>query len=512
MKTLRLILGDQLSRSITSLDESDIQNDIILICELRAEATYVKHHKKKIAFLFSAMREFADSLKTEGFNVRYVKYDDVHNDGSFEKEVERAIADFKIDKVVVTEPGEYRLLEIFKTWGEKFAIDVEIRFDNRFLCTIKEFKDWAGDKKHLLMEYFYREMRKKYNILMDAHNKPIGGKWNYDKENRSPAADNVVIPKRISHQKSQHTLDVLKLVEKEFEGHLGVLEPFHFAITHEQAMIELKHFVMHILPSFGKYQDAMVQGEAYMFHSLLSSYINAGLLLPIEVCRLAEAAYHNGHAPLNAVEGFIRQILGWREYIRGMYWLKMPEYKDLNFFDAKRKLPEFYWDAKTRMNCVSEAVNHTLEHAYSHHIQRLMITGNFALIAGLSPKEVCEWYLIVYADAYEWVELPNTLGMALYGDGGMLSSKPYAASGKYINRMSNYCKHCAYDPNINVGEKACPFNSLYWDFLHRNNAKIKDNMRMKLIYSAWEKFKPEVKASILNHAKQVFKMLENNEL
>jgi deoxyribodipyrimidine photolyase-related protein len=363
------------------------------------------------------------------------------------------------------------------------------------------------------MEFFYREMRKKYGILLepDGTNKPVGGLWNYDKENRKQPKAGMVSPKRIAHKKSDITHDVLNLVRNHFSHHFGALEPFYYAVTREQALIELDHFMIVVLPNFGDYQDAMVAGEPYLYHSLISSYLNAGLLLPLEICQKAEAAYYAGTAPLNAVEGFIRQILGWREYIRGIYWHLMPEYGERNSLNATIQIPEFYWTAKTKMFCMSEAITHTRDHAYSHHIQRLMVTGNFALLTGIDVKQIQEWYLAVYSDAYEWVEMPNTLGMALFGDGGVVASKPYAASGKYIQRMSNYCQKCVYDPNLTIGEYACPFNGLYWDFLARHDGALRGNGRMNYIYSTWDKFGLDKQNAIRKQAALTLqKMAEQN--
>lgn len=512
MTTLRLILADQLSSTISSLEDIDKKTDVVMLCEVMAESIYVKHHKKKIAFLFSSMRHFAEQLKEDGIQVRYIKLDDPSNTDTLDGEVKRAIKVLNIKKLIVTEPGEYRIQRIFKDWVKTLNIPVKIKPDSRFLASTSDFSSWAKDKKQLRMEFFYREMRKKYNILMDAEGKPLGGQWNYDKENRKPPKQGLVSPKRISHPKSAITHEVLELVEKKFSDHFGILRPFHFAVTRAQALIELKHFIDKLLPQFGDYQDAMASGEPYLYHSLISAYLNAGLLLPLEICQLAEAAYHSGHAPLNATEGFIRQILGWREFIRGIYWLHMPQYADLNFFEAKRVLPDFYWTANTKMACVSESVRHTQEHAYSHHIQRLMVTGNFALLAGINPVEVCEWYLLVYADAFEWVELPNTLGMALYGDGGIVGSKPYAASGKYINRMSNFCKSCHYDPDLTVGETACPFNALYWDFLIRNKLKLQGNQRMPYVYATLNKMSEDKRKEIREQATKTFQKIHDGTL
>ncbi|MBK8816893.1 MAG: cryptochrome/photolyase family protein [Methylococcaceae bacterium] len=512
MSAVCLILGDQLSKSISSLQGLDKANDVVLLCEVLEEATYVRHHQKKIAFIFSAMRHFSEELKSHGFLVRYVKLDDPGNTGSLEGEVRRALSKFKANRIIVTEPGEYRLLQTFKSWPNKFGITIDIGPDTRFICDIDEFKRWASGKKQLRMEYFYREMRNKYNFLMEPNGKPVGGKWNFDKENRKPPLRGMASPKRLSHKKSPITLEVLKLVRERFHDHFGALEPFHFAVTQSQALKELQHFIDEILPQFGEYQDAMVAGEPYLYHSLISSYLNAGLLLPLEVCSLAETAYRSGKAPLNAAEGFIRQILGWREYVRGIYWLHMPDYGQLNYLDAKRPLPEFYWSAQTRLFCVAEAVRHTRDHAYSHHIQRLMITGNFALLAGINPVEVCEWYLLVYSDAYEWVELPNTLGMALFADGGIMASKPYAASGKYINRMSNFCQQCHYDPLQTVGDNACPFNALYWDFLARHEDKLQVNQRLAYMYAYWHKQSTEQQLAIRKQADDTLQKMDTGNL
>lgn len=500
MGALRLILADQLSESIAALQGLDKAHDTVMLCEVMEEASYVPHHPKKIAFLFSAMRHFAAELEAQGVRVRYVTLNDAENTGSFTGEAERAVKALGVSRLIVTEPGEYRVRKMIKNWEAAFDIPIEILPDTRFLATHEEFAAWSKGKKQLRMEFFYREMRKKYAILMEPGNKPTGGEWNYDKENRKPPKAGMVSPPRMAHKKSAITKDVLALVKERFSHHFGVLEPFHYAVTRRQALLELDHFIRRLLPEFGDYQDAMVAGEPYLYHSLISSYLNAGLLLPLEICQKAEAAYRAGNVPLNAAEGFIRQILGWREYIRGIYWHFMPEYGQRNSLNATRPLPDFYWGAPTGMFCVAETVRHTRDHAYSHHIQRLMITGNFALLAGLDVTAVQEWYLAVYSDAYEWVEMPNTLGMALFGDGGVVASKPYAASGKYIHRMSNYCEKCTYDPDVMTGENACPFNALYWDFLVRHEDKFRGNQRMPYMFSTWDRFAPEKQQAIRIHA------------
>jgi deoxyribodipyrimidine photolyase-related protein len=469
------------------------------MAEVMEEASYVPHHKKKIAFLFSAMRHFAESLREDGWTVDYVRLDDDGNSGSFTGELMRATRRHGPDRILATEPGEWRVRQDMETWADETGLTVDILEDDRFLCPHEEFRDWAEGRKALRMEYFYREMRRKTGLLMED-GKPAGGKWNYDAENRKPAKASLFMPQPRRVKPDQITEEVLALVASRFAGNFGDLEPFWFAVTRKEAEAARDHFIAEALPDFGDYQDAMLAGEKFLYHSLLSFYINAGLLDPLETCRMAEAAWKAGDAPLNAVEGFIRQIIGWREYVRGIYWLKMPDYLDLNFFDANRPLPEFYWTGETDMACLHDAITQTKAEAYAHHIQRLMLTGNFALLAGIDPKAVHEWYLAVYADAYEWVELPNTLGMSQYADGGLLGTKPYAAGGNYISRMSDYCDGCQHDVKQKTGPDACPFNSLYWDFVSRNAGKLRGNPRMSRVYSNWDQMKDDRQAEYLETA------------
>lgn len=502
-RTLRLILGDQLSHDMSSLAGCDKESDVILMCEVWDEATYVHHHKKKIAFLFSAMRHFAKELTDQGYHVHYTKLDDVDNAGSFKGEMARAIAMYKPSAIAVTFPGEYRVLQDMQGWAGEFSLPVQILPDDRFLSTPDEFKEWAAGRKSLRMEFFYREMRKKYDVLMEG-GKPEGGEWNYDSENRKPPdADLLFMPKPSSFKPDAVTQEVLDLVASRFSSHFGDLLPFYFAVTRSDALLVLEKFIAERLPSFGDYQDAMIEGQPWMYHSHISFYLNCGLLNPIEAVRMAEIAYRQGKAPLNAVEGFIRQIIGWREYVRGVYWLKMPEYATENFLQAKRALPAVYWNAKSKMNCMNQCVSETWQNAYAHHIQRLMVLGNFALLAGIDPRFVNEWYLIVYADAYEWVELPNVSGMILFADGGYLGSKPYAASGAYINKMSNYCKGCKYDVNKKNGPDACPFNYLYWNFMIKNQDKLGNNPRLGFTYNTLNKM-DDAKIKQIRHDADTF--------
>lgn len=509
-RNLVVVLGDQLSAGLSSLRRADPACDRVLMVEVWQEATYVRHHKKKIAFLFSAMRHFAEDLRQAGWQVDYVTLDADGNTGSFKGEVARAAARHCPDTVLVTEPGEWRVLEDMRTWSATLGVPVDILSDTRFLCSHAEFGAWASGRRQRRMEYFYREMRRKTGLLMEA-GKPAGGKWNFDADNREPGKADLFMPSPCRFEPDRITRDVLELVARRFGGHIGDLEPFWFAVTREQAEAAADHFLETALAGFGTYQDAMLRGEKFLYHSVLSVYLNAGLLDPMVLCRRVEAAYLEGAAPLNAAEGYIRQILGWREYVRGIYWLEMPGYGDSNALKATAPLPDFYWTGNTRMLCMREAISQTLEDAYAHHIQRLMITGNFALLAGVSPRAVHEWYLAVYADAYEWVELPNTLGMSQFADGGLLASKPYMSSGNYINKMSDYCQGCAYDVRRRTGKDACPFNALYWDFLDRNADLLKGNPRLNRPYATWSGMAADTRKDLKAHAGKVLEQLAAGE-
>ena len=489
IRTLVPILGDQLSIDIASLSDVDPDSTTLLMMEVADETTYVRHHKKKIAFILSAMRHHADRLRADGWTVDYVVLDDPDNSGSFTGEIARAVARHAPDRIVVTEAGEWRVAAMLDSWETLFGLPVDIRTDTRFVASHADFDDWAADRKSLRMEYFYRVMRRRTGLLMDGDD-PAGGEWNFDAENRKPAQADMLMPRPLSFPPDAITTDVLAMVARRFADHPGTLDGFDFAVTHDDAARQQRHFLDHALPRFGDYQDAMLTGEPYLWHSILSPYVNAGLLDPLMLCTAAAARFADGKAPINAVEGFVRQIIGWREYMRGIYWREGPGYVDRNFLGAKRDLPGFYWTGETDMHCLAQAIGQTLTHAYAHHIQRLMVTGNYALLIGADPKQVHEWYLEVYADAYEWVELPNTLGMSQFADGGLLGSKPYAASGAYIDRMSDYCRHCRYDVKKRVGDDACPFNALYWDFLIRNEARLGRNQRLAMPYRNWARMKP----------------------
>lgn len=505
MPSLRLVLGDQLTPSLSSLADWQ-EGDLILMCEVVEEATYVRHHKKKLAFIFSAMRHFAVELEASGKPVCYVRLDDQGNSGNFSGEVARALMTNSYDRVVVTEPGEWRVMEMIRGWQDDLPVPVIVREDDRFFASLHRFERWAEGRKQLRMEYFYRVMRRESGYLMED-GEPVGGRWNFDKENRARLPDDIVVPNRLRLPPDAITRDVLAMVRARFPDHFGDLEPFTMPVRRSDAVAMLENFICRCLPQFGDYQDAMAEGEAFLFHSVLSAVMNVGLLTPRQVCDAVQAAYDAGDAPLNAAEGFIRQVLGWREYVRGLYWLKMPHYKTLNTLSAMRALPDFYWTGQTEMACLADAISTTKQHAYAHHIQRLMLTGNFALLAGIAPDAINEWYLIVYADAYEWVELPNTHGMAIYADGGIMASKPYAASGAYINKMGNHCKACRYKVQQRAGPDACPFNYLYWDFLIRNRDVLGDNHRMGMIYKTLDRMSEERQKEIKSDAQEFLKDL-----
>lgn len=501
MKTLHVVFYNHFYKNLDHLKHLNPKHDAILLAESRDEATHVKHHKKKLVLWVSVLRFYKDYLEKKGFRVIHVALNDPHNTNSLISETKRLVEKENFECITALTPPDHRLKEAFETWAETEKIPLTFYEDPYHIATLGEFKTWAQDKKTLTMEYFYREMRKKTGLLM-SNGKPIGGKWNYDHDNRSPLPADITIPKPKMFSPNKHVQDVMNMVEKNFPDHFGSTDNFWWGTSHKQAEDAFLHFVEHHLHFFGDYQDAMKEGEPFVFHSLCSVYLNTGLLDPLWCCEQVAEAYHKKMVPLNAAEGFIRQVIGWREFIRGIYWLKMPSYKKTNYLKANHTLPSFFWDGKTKMNCIKQVVETTEQQAYAHHIQRLMITGNFGLIAGIHPDHINEWYLIVYGDAFEWVQLPNTHGMILFADGGTVASKPYAASGSYINRMSNYCKNCVYNVQEKTGKTACPFNYLYWDFLARNQKQLIANPRLRFAYKNWERFSDTQKHAIQKSAEE----------
>ncbi len=506
---LALILGDQLSLSLPSLRALDPSKDQILMAEVGAEANYVAHHKQKIALIFSAMRHFADSLMRDGWHIHYHTYDAEKPELCLSDIAQRVIQEQAINELVITHCGEYRLQHAIESqWQEKLGVPIRILADDRFIVSLAEFNDWAKNKKQLRMENFYREVRRKTGLLMSG-DQPVGEQWNFDAKNRKRYQGEPPLPPKLEFQHDAIDHAVLRLVEEHFPNNPGRLDPFLWGTKRSQALQALDHFIQHRLKYFGDFQDAMVNNSHDLFHSLLSPYLNCGLLTPKEVCKAAEQAYRSDLAPLNCVEGFIRQIIGWREYVRGIYWLKMPDYATQNSLQNSRDLPNYYWTGNTRMQCMQQAFQNTFDHAYAHHIQRLMVTGNFALLAGIKPSAICEWYLAVYADAYDWVELPNTLGMVMHADGGFLGSKPYAASGNYINKMSDYCQHCEYNVKTGTDHDSCPFNSLYWHFIDRHRTIFSDHHRMRMIYASFDKMDTEKRKRTLDRAEYLLENLDD---
>ncbi|SMQ59514.1 deoxyribodipyrimidine photolyase-related protein [Altererythrobacter xiamenensis] len=502
------ILGDQLSRDLASLRGRTKDDTVILMMEVRDEATYVKHHKQKITLIFSAMRHFAAELEDAGWTVDYVKLTDEDNSGSFTGEVARAIERHDPRAIHVVDAGEWRVQQAILEWPDKFACEIEVLDDDRFICPLSEFREWAEDRDHLTMEHFYRQMRRKTGLLMTQDGKPTGGDWNYDKQNRESPDDEMDPPERPTFEPDAITQECIELVEETFGDHFGSLEGFGWPVTSDQAEKAADAFFAERIEKFGPYQDAMVHGQDDLYHSMLSTSINLGLLDPLELCQRAQKAYEGGKAPLNSVEGFIRQIIGWREYVRGFYWYFMPDLESRNALNAQRGLPEFYWTGETDMRCLADCIRSTRENAHAHHIQRLMVLGNFALLAGINPREVQDWYLVVYADAYEWVELPNVSAMILYADGGKLATKPYAASGNYINKMSDYCKECRYSVSKKTGEDACPFNPLYWHFMDRHRDRLESNHRIGRIYSTWDRMDEAKRQDYLDSAEKLLDSLK----
>ena len=478
-RNLVLVLGDQLNDQSTALAGFDPAQDAIWMAEVDEESTHVPSAKQRTTLFLSAMRHFAQGLRDKHWPVIYSHIDDLGNTGSLAGELDRAIGQHQPRQLVMTAPGDWRVLRQLRATAEQHALALEIRDDDHFLCTVREFKAHADGRKSLRLEYFYRELRRKHGILMEG-DQPIGGQWNFDADNRSSFGKTGPgkLPAPTRFEPDAITRQVMDVVNTRFADHPGSLAQFGWPVTRVQALQVLADFIQHRLPQFGQYQDAMWEGEVWLYHSHVSCALNLKLLNPREVVAAAENAFRTGHAPLEAVEGFVRQVLGWREYVRGIYWTQMPDYMERNAMQAHADLPAFFWSGDTDMACLRDAIGQTLMHGYAHHIQRLMVTGLYALLFGVHPKQVHAWYLSVYVDAVEWVELPNTLGMSQYADGGLMASKPYVASGKYIDRMSNHCKGCRYNPAEATGEAACPFTTLYWDYLSRHADALAKNPRM----------------------------------
>lgn len=504
---LVLVLGDQLSPNLSALRTANKATDVIIMAEALGEANYVRHHPKKIALIFAAMRKFAAQLRGEGWQVRYSKLDDEDAPQTLNEALLQGAEAVGATEVICTEAGEWRVIDALA----ELPLTVTTLSDDRFLSSHQEFESWAEGRKQLRMEYFYRDMRRKTGLLMEG-DQPAGGQWNYDHDNRKAPPKSLDFEGPFRFEPDAVVREVLDLVAKRFGENFGTLEPFWFATDALQAQAHFDHWIATGLAGFGDYQDAMLLGQPHLYHAHIGMYLNIGLLDPLEVCQAVEKAWIEGFAPLNAVEGFIRQVIGWREYIRGIYFLQGRDYTTRNDLGHTRDLPASFWGQKTWMACIEAAVGQTQEEAYAHHIQRLMVTGNFALLAGVDPHQVHEWYLAVYADAFEWVEAPNVIGMSQFADGGIVASKPYVSSGNYIDKMSNYCKSCSYKVKQKTGPDACPFNLLYWHFLDRHSEKFRANPRMGNMYRVWDRMDEDRRAQVLLDADNWLAKLDAGEV
>jgi len=500
VRTLVLVLGDQLDASAAVFDDFDPKCDALWMAEVAEESEHVWSSKPRIALFLAAMRHFRDAQRALGRTVHYIELESPGNTHALASELARAVTQLQPARLVMTEAGEWRLQEAITEAAKAAGRPLEVRDDRHFYCRRADFAAHAAGRKSLRMEFFYREQRRRFGVLLDAAGEPEGGQWNFDHDNRGsfskrgPRAEGLKAP--VLSSPDEITREVLALVERRFPQHPGALASFAWPVTPEAARATLADFIEHRLARFGQFQDAMWTAEPWLYHSRISAALNLKLLNPREVVPAAERAYREGRATLASAEGFIRQILGWREYVRGVYWSFMPGYRGLNALQAQEKLPDFYWTGRCEMNCLRESIGQTLQHGYAHHIQRLMVTGLYSLLLGVKPQQTHEWYLAVYVDAVEWVELPNTLGMSQYGDGGIMASKPYVATGKYIQRMSNYCAGCRFDPAQATGPEACPFTTLYWDFLLRHEPMLAKNQRMALQVKNLARLRPAERTAI----------------
>lgn len=507
-KVLRLLLGDQLNLQHSWFVHPD-PSVLYVIMEIRTETDYVWHHIQKACAFFAAMENFAELLNNEGHDTEYIKIDDLSNKQNFGANCDVLIKKYAIEIFEYQLPDEYRLNEELKSYCSKLEIACQFSDTEHFYTTRDELGNFFSGKRGLLMENFYHEMRKKHNILM-AGKEPVGGKWNFDVENRSKLPKNhkpsppLLFDNDVQAQYNRIVAAGIKTI--------GLINPkrLYWPVNRKQALTVLKYFTEYCLPLFGTFQDAMHTDEWSVYHSRLSFAMNTKMISPKEVVSAAMLAWEQDKKTIsiNQLEGFIRQILGWREYMRGIYWLKMPGFESMNYFDHQRKLPDWYWTGKTKMNCLKHSIGQSLEHAYAHHIQRLMITGNFALLAGIKPDDVDFWYLGIYIDAIQWVEITNVRGMSQFADGGIIGSKPYTGTANYIHKQSNYCDKCQYNRHTKVDENSCPFNSLYWDFHDRHRDKLSANHRLSMVYKLWDKMAPMDRETILLRANYCLEQVE----
>ena len=507
IKRFVLVLGDQLDLHGAALRGFDFKTDVVVMIESIAEAKYVWTHKAKIALFLSAMRHFAQNLTELDYPLAYIKSSPL----SIVETLKAKIIEEGVTDLICVEPGEWRLKQEIEQLARELSLRLEMREDDHFYCSHQEFSEWVADKKELRLEYFYRLMRKRHNILVDFAGNPEGGQWNFDQDNRKsyPKKGPGIIEAPALFEPDSVTKEVLEFVNTAYSEHPGSLDYFRWPVTRDQALEALDYFVEYRLRNFGVFQDAMWTDTPFGWHSILSSSLNLKLLNPREVIKAVLQAWKKYSLDLSTVEGFIRQILGWREFVRGMYYFDMPKMAQDNYYNHQRSLPQWYWTGQTNMACMKDAIGQTLKYGYAHHIQRLMVTGNFALLAEILPSEVCDWYLGIYVDAIEWVELPNTAGMALFANGGRFTSKPYIASGAYIKRMSNYCDSCQYKPEVRFGEKACPVTSLYWNFLIKHRSQFESSPRTRLMTANLKRISDEDQKSIEEYAQHILSNLND---
>lgn len=481
-RQLLVVFGDQLDATAAAFGALDAESDGVLLMEVAGESELGPSHRQRTALFLSAMRHFAAELAEDGFRVEYVTLDDPDNTGQFGSEIVRIGRKVTAQKLLATHPGDWRVLDALHDASASLDVPCDILPDEHFLTDLDAFEDWASGKKRLVMEYFYRDQRRRLDVLMDG-DEPEGGKWNWDEDNRQSFKQAPDLRRPYTPRPDAITRQVCALVNERLPDQPGQLDAddFRWPVTRTTARRALDDFIEHRLPLFGTFEDAMWRQEPFVYHSLLSAALNLKLIDPRECVRKAVEAYDRGAAPLNAVEGFVRQIIGWREFIRGIYWTQPRDYRDRNALEQFGDLPDFYWTAETDMHCMRDALQAVLEYGYSHHIPRLMVLSNFALIAGVLPRAIGDWFSGMYVDAVDWVTTPNTIGMGMHADGAVVGTKPYAASGRYIQRMGNFCASCRFDVNARTGEDACPFNVFYWDFLQRNRSRLSSNTRMAMM-------------------------------
>ena len=500
---LNLILGDQLNHDSLLWQDVDRDNDLFWMAEVSDESTLTSSSKQRTALFLSAMRHFAEGVRADNYKLEYITIEKGFS--SLTSALSHTLSRQGFNAVRCVLPGDVTILTNLKQCCEKHHLNVDWLADNHFIAHPGEFSQWMQQRRQPRMEHWYRHLRQDRHILMQDQ-KPIGGQWNFDKDNRKAFGKDGPgdLPDDLRFKPDAITMEVMHAIEDHLPTLPGKLDTFNWPVTREQALLQLDAFISHRLPHFGDYQDAMWTEQPFLYHARIASSLNLKLLHPLEVIEAAELAYHTGHAPLNAVEGFIRQILGWREYIRGLYWFYRDDWLTFNALAAQRQLPAFYWDAQTEMHCMQQAISQVLNYGYGHHIQRLMVTGLFSLLWGVRPQAIHQWYLGMYVDAVAWVEIPNTIGMSQYADGGIVGSKPYIASGAYINRMSNYCQHCQFNPKLATGDKACPFTTLYWHFVDEHQTLLAANPRLGMQVKNWHNKSDAEQQQIRLQAQKLF--------